>query len=250
MGDIAGGGADGYYRRYTYDQLVSMVLADSIDDAEANRTQWRRLGHLLADAAAAADKIAKQIPDHYRSQHGAPALLELLNDTNDTASKIGQVALDNGTAWLGVKQSLQDAQKEVLQLEMLAQTGLAESARDQAADRIQSLTSEYINHANDILPPSLPGAWTPEPNGSGDSTADPTSGARGDATRAATSSDGTLPEVQSGKPGAIPGAPGPSLSGGPPTLPSNAGTPGAGTLPGDAGNGVGRGTRGVIGAPP
>src|SRR6266545_1444135 len=120
MGDVAGGGADGYYRRYTYEQLLSMVLADSIDDAEANRQQWRQLGRLLSDAATAADKVAKQIPEHYRSQHAAPA-----------------------------------------QLELLAKGGLEELARDKAADRIQTLTSEYINHANDILPPKLPGVGDP-----------------------------------------------------------------------------------------
>src|SRR6266508_1512350 len=161
MGDVAGGGADGYYRRYTYEQLLSMVLADSIDDAEANRQQWRQLGRLLSDAATAADKVAKQIPEHYRSQHAAPALLNLLHETNRTMDEIGQVSYDNGTAWLGVKQSLQDAQDDVIQLELLAKGGLEELARDKAADRIQTLTSEYINHANDILPPKLPGVGDP-----------------------------------------------------------------------------------------
>src|SRR6266508_6515006 len=151
MGDVAGGGADGYYRRYTYEQLWSMVLADSVDDADATRVQWRRRGALLSDAATAADKIAKQLPEHYRSQHGAPALLKLLHETNEAMGTVGQVAYDNSTAWLGVKQSLEDAQNDVLELEPFARSGLEESARNYAADRIQKLTSEYINHANDIL---------------------------------------------------------------------------------------------------
>src|SRR6266545_699661 len=259
MGDVAGGGADGYYRRYTYEQLWSMVLADSVDDAEANRVQWRRLGALLSDAATAADKIAKRLPEHYRSQHGAPALLNLLHDTNETMGEIGQVAYDNGTAWLGVKQSLQDAQADVARLEPFARSGLGEQARDYAADRIQKLTSEYINHANDILPPPrlTKQPFTDPLPDDGPPGASTTPGPGGGGAEAGTGLNEGAND-QAGDPGTVgwvptsrAGTAGPALGGGSGQPPGNGSAPvqGGGVLPGRASRGTSGSAPRLIGIP-
>lgn len=152
MGDVAGDEAKGYYRRYTLPELVGMGFADSIEDAQANETQWKRIGGRLSDAADSLRKIMNKLPDHYQSAEGAPALLRRLGEATKKMQSYGQIALDNGTAWQGVKQSLQKAQFELATLSTVGQAATFEGVND-AADVIQRLSSEYINHANDILGP-------------------------------------------------------------------------------------------------
>ncbi|MGH3657232.1 MAG: hypothetical protein ACRDUA_11275 [Micromonosporaceae bacterium] len=218
MGETPGGGAEHYYRRYSLAELVAMGFADSAEEAEANQLQWRRLGDLLIGAAESGTNVAKALPDSYQSREGAPALLERLGEASKLLQGYGQVALDNGMAWLAVKQSLEDAQVQLAALHHLGSGGMQDLPRNAAAAVVDKLSLDYINHANEILAPGADKNYKDRPEGNtetgfvtgqvdgsghvgGERAPGPTTAGPGGAAR-------TTPSPVSGPPGRSPGVSG------------------------------------------
>lgn len=237
MVEFAGGGAEDYYKRYQPDELFQMAFADSPEDAANNQLQWYRLGKLLAGASEAVTKVAKDLPDSYQSQQGAPALLQRIGETAMTMQNYAEVADRNAHAWGAVNKTLKDTQGIVAASYRFGGAGLGEAAHDAMADAVDRMSTAYISHANEILPPELDDTRDPgDDTGGGEQyvTDDVYGGG-----------SGLLPPGQRG-PGAgtpPPTAPGKPGVGTPP--PAAPGKPGVGMPPGGARGG----TPGLIGAP-